>query len=81
MDLGRSAIRTAKCQTIAGDDASLDDGVLLAGEGRYPEAEAGEEAGPRLDEEETEQTSGNIQRRDDPDGEVELVGDDAKEAA
>lgn len=71
---------TASSEAIASDDASLNNGILLAGKGQDPEPQFGQEASPRLDQEETQQPSGNIQGRYDCDRETQLVGDDAEEA-
>lgn len=70
---------TAKCEAIASNDAGLNNGVLLPGEGLNWKPKLGQEASPRLDEEEPEQPSGDVEGRDDPDRQIELVGDDAEE--
>ena len=70
---------TAEGESVAGDDARLDDGVLLLGEGLGDDAEPLERRRPRADEEVAEQPRGDVERGDDPDGEVELVRDEAEE--
>ena len=70
---------TAEGEPVAGDDARLDDGVLLLGEGLGDDAEPLERRRPRADEEVAEQPRGDVERGDDPDGEVELVRDEAEE--
>lgn len=59
----------------------MDDSILLASERGAQEAQFGDDAGPALDEEETEKASGDVEGGDDADGEVELVGDDAEDGA
>lgn len=70
---------TAKCEAIASDDAGLNNGVLLPGEGLKLKPKLGQEASPGLDEEEPEQPSRDVEGRDDPDRQIELVRDDAEE--
>lgn len=70
---------TAKGEAVAGDDASLNNGVLLLGERLNLKSELRHQTGPRFDEEEAEQTSGDVQRRDDTYSEVQLVSDDAEQ--
>ena len=49
-------------------------------EGLGEDPQLRQETGPSLHEEEAEQASGNVEGRDDPNGEVELVRDDAEQA-
>jgi hypothetical protein len=70
--------RTAVRHAGAGDDACLDDGVLLAGEGRVRDAE---QARPRLEEEEPEQAGGDVERGDDPGREHQVHHDAAERRA
>jgi hypothetical protein len=69
---------TAEGDAVGGDDAGLDDGVLLPGEGMAEEAHPLDGGGPHADEEETEQPRGDVERGDDPRGEVELHDDDVE---
>lgn len=72
-------IHTAETKSRAGHNAGLDDGVLLAGEGLPEKSGLFQECGPDLDEEEAEQAGGDVQRRYDTRGEIELHHDEAKE--
>lgn len=74
----KNLARTAKSEAIAGHNAGLDDGVLLAGKGGGQDADFRQQARPGLDEEEAQQAGGDVEGRNDADGEVELVGDDAE---
>ena len=74
-------MRTAVCHAGAGDDAGLDDGVLVAGEGAVVHAELVEQAGPRLEEEEAEQAGGDVERGDDPGREHQVHHHAAEERA
>jgi hypothetical protein len=75
-------MHTAERDARAGDDAGLDDGVLLAGEGPDAgEPGLGEELGPGGEEEEAEETRRDVERGDDPRGEVQLHDDDAEHGA
>ena len=49
----------------AGDDAGLEDDVLLPGEGLGGDAEAGQQPRPRLDHEEAEEARHDVERRAD----------------
>lgn len=70
---------TAKGEAVARDDASLNHRVLLLGERLNRESKLRQETGPRFDEEEPEQTGGDVQRRDDAYSEIQLVSDDAEQ--
>lgn len=72
---------TTESEAITSNDAGLDDSVLLPSEGADRDSQLGQEASPRLNKEEAQQTSSDVQRRDDPNGEIELVGDDTEEGA
>ena len=65
-------VGTAESKAITSNDAGLNDGVLLWGEGVGVggEAESGEEGSPRLEEEEAEQAGGDVEGRDDPNGDI-----------
>ena len=69
---------TAESNAIASDNASLDDRVLLAGEGQGREAESGHEPRPSFNREEAKEAGCDIERWDDANSEVKLVGDDTK---
>jgi hypothetical protein len=70
---------TAEGEAVGGDDAGLDDGVLLAREGLLEEPHPLDGGGPEADEEEAEEPRGDVERGDDPRGEVELHDDDAEQ--
>jgi hypothetical protein len=78
VEMGNSSVITAEREAVGGDDAGLDDGVLLAREGLPEQAHALDGLGPEADEEESEEPSGDVERRNDPRGEVELHHDDAE---
>ena len=69
---------TSDGDAIASDNASLDDGVLLACEGWGREAEPGHDPRPSFNREEAKEAGCNIERWDDANSEVKLVGDDTK---
>ena len=69
---------TTEGDAVGGDDAGLDDGVLLAREGLLEQAAALDGLGPEADEEVAEEAGGDVERGDDPRGEVELHDDDAE---
>lgn len=64
---GEEGASTAKCEAITSDDACLNNGVLLLREGLNRAPQFGQEASPRLDEEEPQQASANVEGRNDPD--------------
>lgn len=68
----------AKSEAIARHNAGLDNGVLLAGKRGSQDADFRQQARPGLDEEEAQQAGGDVEGRNDADGKVELVGDDAE---
>lgn len=72
---------TAESEAIASNNTSLNDGILLSGKGFGEESQFGHETRPRLHEEEPKQPSRDVQRRDDPDRQIELVGDDAEKTS
>jgi len=75
---GKSLVITAEGEAVGGDDAGLDDGVLLAREGLPEQAHALDGSGPEADEEEAQEPRGDVEGRDDPRGEVQLHHDDAE---
>jgi hypothetical protein len=78
MGNGLKGFLTAEREAVGGDDAGLDDGVLLAREGLLEQAHALDGLGPDADEEEAEEAGGDVERGDDAGGEVELHDDDAE---
>ena len=70
---------TTEGDAVGGDDAGLDDGVLLAREGLLEQAAALDGLGPEADEEVAEEAGGDVERGDDAGGEVELHDDDAEQ--
>jgi hypothetical protein len=75
---GSGWVLTAEGDAVGRDNAGLDDGVLLPGEGLAEEAHPLGGGGPHADEEEAEQPRGDIEGGDDPRGEVELHDYDAE---
>lgn len=63
---------TAKGDAGGSNDAGLDNSVLLPGEGLFEEAIPVEELGPSPDKEEAQESSRDVERRNNTDGEVEL---------
>ena len=74
-------IHTAKSNARGCDDTGLDDGVLLSGEGLLQHAAFLDEGGVELDETKTQQTSCDVEGRDDTGGEVEFADDDVEDKA
>ena len=72
------ARHTAEGDVVGGDDAGLDDGVLLAREGLPEKPHPLDGGGPEADEEEAEEPRGDVERGYDPRREVELHDDDAE---
>lgn len=71
---------TTEGKSHASNDTGLDDCILLASEGLAPYPKLGQQQGPWLDEEETQQTRSDVERRDDTHREIQLVGNEAKHA-
>ena len=70
---------TTKGEAIGGDDAGLDDGVLLSRKGLLQQAHALDCFRPEADEEEAEKAGGDVERGDDAGGEIQLHYDDAEQ--
>lgn len=68
----RENFHTAEGDARGGNDTCLNDGILLPGEGLLQQPGFLHELSPGLDEEEPQQPSRNIQRRNDPGGQIEL---------
>lgn len=71
--------RTAKGDAGGSNDASLNNGVLLPRKRLFKKPGLAEKLRPRFDEEETEQTGGDVERRDDSGGEIQLHHHESEE--
>lgn len=70
---------TTKSEAVTSNNTCLNDGILLSGEGFGGESQLGQEPGPSLNEKKPQQTSCNVQRRNNTNRQIELVGDDAEQ--
>lgn len=79
VEMGNSSVITAEREAVGGDDAGLDDGVLLSREGVLQQAHALDRLRPEADEEVAEKAGGDVERGDDAGGEIQLHDDDAEQ--
>ena len=71
---------TTKSEAIAGNNAGLDDSILLPCKRLGEKSKLWQELSPCLNEEKPQQPSSNVQRRNNPNRQIELVGDDTEES-
>uniref|UniRef100_A0A803QN79 Uncharacterized protein n=1 Tax=Cannabis sativa TaxID=3483 RepID=A0A803QN79_CANSA len=72
---------TTKSDSRGGNNASLDNSIFLASEGLFQETEFLKESGVGLNDDETQQSGGDVERGNDSGGEVEFTDDKVKEDA